>query len=139
MYLATGLIFGLAGGLTVAGIGFPPLAIVWFVLALRTPKETASDRTASRTRSSCGRRAGPDWARSPRETGKDGIEPFDRLVRQVMVKEPYASARRVFWIVDNGSAHRGRASIDCLERRWSNLRLVHLPVHASWLRLELHP
>jgi len=25
---------------------------------------------------------------------------------QVMTKEPYASARRVFWIVDNGSDHR---------------------------------
>ena len=33
---------------------------------------------------------------------KGGIAPFDRLVWQVMTKEPYA-ARRVFWIVDNGS------------------------------------
>ena len=46
---------------------------------------------------------------------------------------PYASARRVFWIVDNGSAHRGQASIDRLQGRWPNLVLVHLPVHASWL------
>ena len=37
-----------------------------------------------------------------------GIEPFGRLVEQVMTTEPYASARRVFWIVDNGSSHRGR-------------------------------
>lgn len=62
-----------------------------------------------------------------------GIEPFDRLVRQVMRKEPYASARRVFWIVDNGSDHRGQKSIDRLQGRWRNLILVHLPVHASWL------
>jgi hypothetical protein len=62
-----------------------------------------------------------------------GIEPFDRLVRQVMTKEPYASARRVFWVVDNGSSHRGQASIERLEGRWRNLVLVHLPVHASWL------
>src|SRR5258708_38507845 len=34
-----------------------------------------------------------------------GIEPFDRLVGQVMTCQPYASARRVFWVVDNGSAH----------------------------------
>ena len=29
-----------------------------------------------------------------------GIEPFARLVEQVMGTEPYASARRVFWVVD---------------------------------------
>ncbi len=37
-----------------------------------------------------------------------GILPFDRLVQQVMTKEPYASAPRVFWIVDNGSSHAAR-------------------------------
>ena len=34
--------------------------------------------------------------------------PFGRLVEQVMTTEPYARARRVFWIVDNGSSHRGQ-------------------------------
>lgn len=62
-----------------------------------------------------------------------GIEPFNRLVQQVMSQEPYCSARRVFWIVDNGSSHRGQASIDRLQGRWDNLVLVHTPVHASWL------
>jgi hypothetical protein len=62
-----------------------------------------------------------------------GIEPFDRLVEQVMTVEPYASARRVFWIVDNGSSHRGQAAVRRLEGEWSTLRLIHLPVHASWL------
>jgi transposase len=62
-----------------------------------------------------------------------GIAPFGRLVQQVMTTEPYASARRVFWIVDNGSSHRGQASIQRLEGAWENLRLVHLPIHASWL------
>jgi transposase len=62
-----------------------------------------------------------------------GIEPFGRLVAQVMTTEPYAFAERVFWVVDNGSSHRGQASIERLEGRWHNLRLVHLPVHASWL------
>jgi DDE superfamily endonuclease len=62
-----------------------------------------------------------------------GIEPFGRLVKQVMSSQPYATARRVFWVVDNGSSHRGQASIDRLERAWPNLRLIHLPVHASWL------
>ena len=62
-----------------------------------------------------------------------GIEPFGALVAQVMRAEPYASARRVFWVVDNGSSHRGDASVRRLRRAWPNLVLVHLPVHASWL------
>jgi len=56
-----------------------------------------------------------------------------------MTKEPYASARRVFWIVDNGSSHRGQKAVQRLERRWPNLVLVHLPVHASWLnQIEIY-
>jgi hypothetical protein len=68
-----------------------------------------------------------------RSERKGGIAAFDRLVWQVMTKEPYASARRVFWIVDNGSDHRGKKSIKRLQDRWRTLVLVHLPVHASWL------
>jgi hypothetical protein len=64
---------------------------------------------------------------------KTGIEPFARLVDQVMSSEPYASARRVFWVVDNGSSHRGQKSVARLARRWGNPVLVHVPVHASWL------
>jgi len=62
-----------------------------------------------------------------------GIEPFGHLVQQVMAQEPYKSARRVFWIVDNGSSHRGAAAVKRLQGQYSNLHLVHLPVHASWL------
>jgi len=68
-----------------------------------------------------------------RNEPKGRIAPFDRLVDQVMTREPYASAPRVFWIVDNGSDHRGKKSIKRLQGRWSNLILVHTPVHASWL------
>jgi hypothetical protein len=64
---------------------------------------------------------------------KDGIVPFDALVEQFMSVEPYSKAQRVFVIVDNGSAHRGQRSIDRLQGSWSNLILVHTPVHASWL------
>jgi hypothetical protein len=64
---------------------------------------------------------------------RNGIEPFDRLVHQVMTTEPYASARRVFWVVDNGSSHRGEVSVLRLQGRYRNLRLVHLPKHSSWL------
>lgn len=62
-----------------------------------------------------------------------GIAPFGRLVQQVMEQEPYRSAQRVFWIVDNGSSHRGAAAVRRLQDAYSNIRLVHLPVHASWL------
>jgi hypothetical protein len=64
---------------------------------------------------------------------KTGIEPFGRLVEQVMTTEPYASARRVFWVVDNGSSHRGNAACERMTKRWPNAQLVQLPVHASWL------
>ena len=37
---------------------------------------------------------------------------FDALVADVMTSEPYASAQRVFWVVDNGTIHRGQKAID---------------------------
>lgn len=68
-----------------------------------------------------------------------GIAPFDRLVDQVMTQEPYRSAPRVFWVVDNGGSHRGAASVDRLQRRHPNLILVHLPTRASWRnQIELY-
>ena len=63
----------------------------------------------------------------------DGIEPFDALVEQFMSIEPYSNAQRVFLIVDNGSAHRGKRSIKRLQGAWRNLIVIHTPVHASWL------
>jgi DDE superfamily endonuclease len=74
-----------------------------------------------------------------RAAPKTGIEPFGRLVADVMATEPYASARTVFWIVDNGSSHAGNASIERMTEKWPNARLIHLPVHASWLnQIELY-
>jgi hypothetical protein len=64
---------------------------------------------------------------------KTGIEPFGRLVTQVMEQEPYCSAERVFWVVDNGSSHRGTASEQRLKNAYANTILIHTPVHASWL------
>jgi len=64
---------------------------------------------------------------------KTGIIPFLGLVDQVMAMEPYRSAPRVFWIVDNGSSHQGQASVRRLHERYPNLILVHTPTHASWL------
>ncbi|MFF3851239.1 transposase [Streptomyces sp. NPDC002328] len=50
-----------------------------------------------------------------------------------MTSEPYASAKRVYWIVDNGSSHRGQSATDRLANRFPNAVTVHTPVHASWL------
>ncbi len=68
-----------------------------------------------------------------------GIVPFSRLVEQIMTTEPYASARRVFFVADNGSSHRGQASIDRMAKAWPTAKLVHLPIHASWLnQIEIY-
>ena len=64
---------------------------------------------------------------------KTGIVAFERLVADLMATEPYASARRVFVVCDNGSSHRGQASIDRTAAKWPTVQLVHVPVHASWL------
>jgi transposase len=62
-----------------------------------------------------------------------GIIPFMGLMRQVMTQEPYASAPRVFVVVDNGSDHRGKKAIRRLRSAWPNAIMIHTPVHASWL------
>ena len=64
---------------------------------------------------------------------KTGIEPFGELVAQVMTSEPYASAQRVYWVVDNGSSHNGARSIERMSQAFPHATLVHLPVHASWI------
>ncbi|WP_234384626.1 IS630 family transposase [Streptomyces sp. MMG1121] len=63
---------------------------------------------------------------------KTGIVPFMNLVEQVMAQEPYASAQRVFWVVDNGSSHRGQRAIDRLASRFPNAVMIRTPLHASW-------
>jgi hypothetical protein len=69
----------------------------------------------------------------------NGAKPFQRLVDNVMAREPYRSANRVFWIVDNGTSHRGVAACERLRAVWPNLILVHTPVHASWLnQIEIY-
>jgi transposase len=70
---------------------------------------------------------------------KTGKAAFGRLVDQVMDQEPYRSARRVFWIVDNGSSHRGQRAAEELQARHPRIVVVHTPVHASWLnQIELY-
>ena len=68
-----------------------------------------------------------------------GIEPFERLVRQILAQEPYCWAERLFLIVDNGSSHRGEASRERMRRIDPRIVLVHTPVHASWLnQIEIY-
>jgi transposase len=68
-----------------------------------------------------------------------GIEPFTTLVDKVMTREPYASARRVFWVVDNGASHRGWTAAARLTDVFPNATMIHLPVHASWLnQIEIY-
>ena len=68
-----------------------------------------------------------------------GLEPFDRLVAQVMAHSPYRDARRVFWILDNGLSHRGAACVRRLQAAFPNVVPVHGPVHASWLnQIEIY-
>ena len=64
---------------------------------------------------------------------KTGIAPFGRLVEQVLAVEPYRSAERLFWVVDNGSSHRGAAAARRLRAVDARIILVHTPIHASWL------
>ncbi|MHB8345888.1 MAG: IS630 family transposase [Acidiferrobacterales bacterium] len=68
-----------------------------------------------------------------------GIDPFARLVAQVMAEPPYRDARRVFWIMDNGSSHRGQPCVRRLTQAYPNLVPVHGPIHASWLnQIEIY-
>jgi hypothetical protein len=86
--------------------------------------------------------SGPDLAREldshrGQVTGRfedtTGIAPFGGLVEQVMTTEPYVSTHRVFWIVDNGSSHRGAASAQRIASTGPHAQLIHLAAHASWL------
>ena len=70
---------------------------------------------------------------------KTGKAAFGRLVDEVMSQEPYRSAQRVFWIVDNGSSHRGELAVNELRARHPRIVIVHTPIHASWLnQIEIY-
>jgi DDE superfamily endonuclease len=71
---------------------------------------------------------------------RTGIEPFGRLVKQVMEHPEYRTPNgrsdvrsQVFWVVDNGSSHRGSAAVQRMLKAYPNAILVHTPVNASWL------
>lgn len=64
---------------------------------------------------------------------RTGIRPFGRMVTQILGQEPYGDADRLFLVVDNGTSHRGKRSVERMHRRDKRIILVHTPVHASWL------
>jgi hypothetical protein len=109
-----------------------------------TTRRALPERAAPRAMSSSTSEAArsPTWPRgmcitrtcSIASSPRPGIEPFGRLVEQVMTSEPYASARTVYWIVDNGSSHAGKTSIKRIQDRSPNARLIHLPAQGSSVR-----
>jgi len=50
-----------------------------------------------------------------------------------MGQEPYHTAQRVFWIIDNCSVHRGQKCDQRLQSRWPSTVPIHTPNHGSWL------
>lgn len=67
------------------------------------------------------------------------IVTFNQLVHKVMSQPPYNTARRVFWIVDNGSSHHPATFAARLSGLYEHAIAVHLPTHASWLnQIELY-
>jgi hypothetical protein len=70
---------------------------------------------------------------------KTGIAPFERLVDHVMHQPPYNQARRVFWIMDNGSSHRGARCVARLQAKYPRPVPVYGLIHASWLnQIEIY-
>ena len=70
---------------------------------------------------------------------KNCILTFNQLVERVMSQAPYNTARRVFWLVDNGSAHHPATFPNRLSGLHEHAIAVHLPTHASWLnQIELY-
>jgi len=58
---------------------------------------------------------------------------FRGLVDKVMGREPYRSARRVFFVLDNGSAHLPGPFSRWVREHHPSAIPVFLPVHGSWL------
>lgn len=69
----------------------------------------------------------------------NNILTFNQLVEKVMTQHPYSTARRVFWIVDNGPAHHPNTFPARLSNLYEHAIAVHLPTHASWLnQIEIY-
>ena len=67
---------------------------------------------------------------------RNDAESFRKFVGEVMGQEDYAQAPRVFWVVDNGSAHHPKSFGPWLRSTYPNAHVLHTPVHASWVDQE---
>ena len=64
---------------------------------------------------------------------------FETLVEEVMADPICQNADRVFWILDNGSAHHPATFRWWLEEQYPTAIGLHLPTGASWLnQIELY-
>ena len=69
-----------------------------------------------------------------RFVNSSNMDNFRKFVREVMEQEPFKSANRVFWIVDNGSCHKPSTFGNWLAEAWPEKAIaVHTPAYASWL------
>src|SRR2546423_1243981 len=62
-----------------------------------------------------------------------GIAPFGRLGKQVLAEEPYRSGERLFWIVADGTSHRGAGSQKRQGQTRSRIHFVHTSLHPPLL------
>lgn len=58
---------------------------------------------------------------------------FMAFLERRMAQEPRRSARRVFLILDNGSAHDPRTFPARVRTRWTRVHVAYTPKHGSWL------
>lgn len=74
-----------------------------------------------------------------RVEARNGKASFMALVDQLMAQKPYRSARRVFFVVDNGGAHHPATFAERIRSVHPNVVVVHLPKHESFLnQIELY-
>lgn len=70
---------------------------------------------------------------------KNGIEPFDNLVRAYLASPAAAAAKRIFMILDGGSAHHANTAPKRLAALDKRIQVVTLPTHSSWLnQIEIY-
>ena len=63
----------------------------------------------------------------------------EAFVNELLGREPYASAKRIHFILDNGSSQHPNTFPQWMKAHHPKVRLHYLPTHASWLnQIELY-
>ncbi len=61
------------------------------------------------------------------------------FVNELFAREPYASAKVIHFILDNGTSQHPNTFPTWMQQHYPNVRLHYLPTHASWLnQIELY-